>query len=187
MQRKKWYFLTLVGVALLPQLAAAATICLEAEDALTNASPMVLVRTASPPPGIKAVEGSSGKAYLEVPLGVGKASKGKTGAATFTVTIPADGAYTFWIRAFWEGECSNTFLLQIDDQAPFLIGADATYHAWHWIKYPISKVTPPPAITKGTHTLTFIHREDGVRLDQFLLTSTPHFVPVGTEKAGTSP
>ena len=165
----------------------AANVCVEAESAVTNEAPMVVVKMEAPPAGIKPIEGASGNAYLEVPLGAGKTPKVKAGTARITVEIPADGAYTFWLRTCWEGECSNTLLVQIDNHPPFLVGADATYHAWHWIKYPVSKMAAPPAITKGAHTLTIIHREDGVRLDQLLLTTNPRYVPVGTEKAGVSP
>lgn len=167
--------------------AIAANICVEAESAVTNEAPMVLVKMETPPPGIKFVGGASGNAYLEVPLGVGKTPKVKAGTAKIKVEIPADGTYTVWLRTYWEGECSNTFLVQIDDRPPFLIGADATFHAWHWVKYPVSKMTPPPTMAKGPHTLTIIHREDGVRLDQLLLASDPRYVPVGIEKAGVSP
>ena len=148
---------------------------------------MTVVQAATPPAGLKPMAGASGNAYLEVPLGAGKTPKVKAGTAKITVEVPADGAYTLWLRTCWEGECSNTFQVQIDNQPPFLVGADATYHVWHWVKYPVSKMAPPPTITRGTHTLTVIHREDGVRLDQLLLTSSPRYVPVGIEKAGVSP
>jgi len=181
------FFLAALAAACQARSSFAASICVEAESALTNEAPMALVKVAAPPPGIKPVEGASGNAYLEVPLGAGKTPKVKAGTAKIMVEIPDDGAYTFWLRAYWEGECSNTILVQIDNQPPFLVGADATYHAWHWVKYPVSKMTPPPTITRGAHLLTIIHREDGVRLDQLLLTSSPRYVPVGIEKAGGAP
>ena len=187
MKRLTVLALTVLAVIGQTSFAGAANICVEAEAAFTNEAPMVLVKMGALAPGMKPMEGASGNAYLEVPLGAGKTPKVKAGTAKFSVEIPADGAYTFWLRTCWEGECSNTLLVQIDDQRPFLVGADATFHAWHWIKYPLSKMTPPPAMTKGTHTLTIIHREDGVRLDQLLLSSSPRFVPVGIEKAGVSP
>ncbi|MEI8241814.1 MAG: hypothetical protein WCI17_00965 [bacterium] len=187
MKRFPVFGLFALSVAFPACFGLAANICMEAESAVTNEAPMLRVQTDVPQAGIKPMEGASGRAYLEVPLGAGKTPKVKAGTARILVDVPADGAYTFWLRTLWDGECSNTILVQIDDRPPFLVGADATYHAWHWVKYPVSRMTPPPTLTKGLHTLTIIHREDGVRLDQLLLTSSPRFVPVGTEKAGVSP
>ncbi|MFZ4397346.1 MAG: hypothetical protein ACOYOU_17165 [Kiritimatiellia bacterium] len=148
---------------------------------------MAVIRADASSTGRKALAGASGNAYLEVPLGAGKTPKVKAGTAKIAVEIPAAGSYTLWLRTYWEGECSNTVLVQIDDQPPFLVGADATYRAWHWVKFPVSKMTPPPVMTQGGHTLTILHREDGVRVDQLLLTTNARFVPVGTEKTGVSP
>lgn len=180
-------YLIALAIASLTSSALAANICVEAESATTNEAPMVVVAMTNPPAGIKSMEGASGNAYLEVPLGAGKTPKVKAGTAKITIEIPADGAYTFWLRTCWEGECSNTLLVQVDNQTPFLVGADSTYHSWHWVKYPVSKMVAVPTLTKGAHTLTILHREDGVRLDQLLLTSNPRYVPVGGEKVGVSP
>ncbi len=166
---------------------SAAMLCVEAESACTNEAPMTRVQAAVPGAGIKPVAGASGESYLEVPLGAGKTPKVKAGTARITLEIPADGAYTFWVRTYWEGECSNTLQVQIDEQTPFLVGGDATFHVWHWVKFPVSKLTPAPALTKGTHTVTILHREDGIRLDQLLLTTSLRYVPAGVEKVGISP
>jgi hypothetical protein len=177
----------LLAVGVAAGYARSATVCLEAESAFSNEPPMVVVSMTNAPSGIQAVEGASGNAYLEVPLGAGKTPKVKAGMAKITFEAPADGSYTFWLRVFWAGECSNTFLIQIDSEKPFMVGGDSTFKSWHWIKSPMSKMTPPPFIAKGSHTLTIIHREDGVRLDQLVLASSPRYVPVGVEKAGTHP
>jgi hypothetical protein len=165
----------------------AVTLCVEAESALTNEAPMTLVRAAVPGAGIKPVAEASEAMYLEVPLGAGKPPKVKAGSAKIDLAIPVDGTYTFWLRTYWEGECSNTIQVQIDAQPPFLVGGDATYHVWHWVRFPVSKLTPAPKLTKGAHTVTILHREDGVRIDQLLLTTSPRYVPAGVEKAGVSP
>lgn len=168
-------------------VARGANICVEAEASTTNEAPMALIRADAPSTGSKPMSGASGNAYLEVPLGAGKTPKVKAGSAKLTVNIPDTGAYIFWLRTCWEGECSNTVLVQIDDRPPFLVGADATYHTWHWVKFPVSKMTSPPVMTQGVHTVTILHREDGVRVDQLLLTTSTRFVPVGVEKTGVTP
>jgi hypothetical protein len=132
------------------------------------------------------VKGASG-AYLEIPEGAGNPPKREAGKAIFSIDIPSDGHYTLWCRVWWEGECSNSFTVGFDDQPVFLFGEDATYKSWHWVKYPVSRTVAPLKLSKGPHTLTFNNREDGVRLDQVLLSADKRFVPVEIEPAGTRP
>jgi len=132
------------------------------------------------------VEGASG-AYLEIPEGAGNPPKVEAGKAVFTVDVPKDGAFTLWCRVWWEAECGNSFTVKIDDQPAFLFGEDATYKTWHWVKSPVARSTAPIKLTKGSHTLTFHNREDGVRLDQVLLSADKRFVPVEIETPGTRP
>ena len=132
------------------------------------------------------VAGASGS-YLEIPEGAGNPPKLEAGKAVFSVEVPEDGLVTLWCRVWWEGECSNSFTIGFDDQPTFLFGEDATYKAWHWVKYPVSRTVAPIKLAKGKHTLVFHNREDGVRLDQVLLSADKRFVPVDIEPAGTRP
>ena len=159
---------------------------MEAESSTTNEPPMVLVRTAAPPPGVKPVDDASGGAYLEIPEKSGNPPDLNAGKAVLAVDVSEDGSYFFWLRAYWEGECSNSLQVRIDDRPPFVVGEDGTYHTWHWVKYPMSRLTTLPALSRGRHTLTLLNREDGVRMDQILLTTDKRFVPVGIEKARTA-
>ena len=130
------------------------------------------------------VTGASG-VYIEIPEGAGNPPKLEAGKAEFVVEIPDDASFTLWCRVWWEGECSNSFTVNVDDQPGFLFGEDATYKAWHWVKYPVSRTVAPVTLAKGKHTLTFHNREDGVRLDQIVLSADKRFVPVDTETPGT--
>ncbi|MDD4101826.1 MAG: hypothetical protein PHU80_04250 [Kiritimatiellae bacterium] len=150
-------------------------ICLEAETAEVIEAPMVLVTNG--------IEGASG-AYLEIPEGVGNPPKVTNGKAVLSFEVPSDGVFTLWCRVWWEGECSNSFTGQLDDDPVFLFGEDATYKVWHWVKYPVARTTAPLRLSKGSHTLTFRNREDGVRLDQILLSADRRFVPVDIEAPG---
>lgn len=132
------------------------------------------------------IAGASG-AYLEIPEGAGNPPKRNEGQATFSLEIPEDGLFTLWCRVWWEGECSNSFTVGFDSQPTFLFGEDATYKAWHWVKYPVSRTVSPITLAKGKHTLVFHNREDGVHLDQILLSADKRFVPVDIESAGTHP
>jgi hypothetical protein len=132
------------------------------------------------------VAGASG-AYLTIPEGAGNPPKLMAGRVSFRIDVPQDASYTLWCRVWWEGECSNSFTVGFDDQPPFLFGEDATYKSWHWVKYPVSRTVSLIKLAKGHHTLTFKNREDGVRLDQILLSADKRFVPVDIEPAGTRP
>ena len=130
------------------------------------------------------VEGASGP-YLEIPEGAGNPPKVTAGKAVFTVDIPADAEYTLWARVYWDDECGNSFTVAVDDQPGFLFGEDATCKVWHWVKYPVSRTAKPIRLAKGKHTLAFLNREDGVCLDQVLLSADKRFVPVDIEPVGS--
>ncbi len=178
-----------MAITFLPllSLAAGSRVCVEAESATPVEPPMLLIAQASPPEGTKPVDGASAGAYLEIPEGRGNPPKVTTGKATLSLDLPADGAYTLWCRVYWEGECSNSFSVQIDDRPVFLIGEDATFKTWHWVRYPVARTATPIVLAKGPHTLSFLNREDGVRLDQVLLSADKRFVPIDVEPAGSRP
>lgn len=156
--------------------AAGVKLCFEAESASSIDLPMIVATNG--------VAGASG-CYLEIPEGAGNPPKLEAGKASFTVELPEDGSFVLWCRVWWEGECSNSFTVNADDQPGFLFGEDATYKVWHWVKYPVSRTVSPIKLVKGKHTLTFHNREDGVRLDQVILSADKRFVPVNTETPGT--
>jgi len=157
-------------------MAAGHKLCFAAVSATEVEAPMVVVTNG--------VAGASGP-YLEIPDGSGNPPKVTVGKAVYTVDIPADADYTLWARVYWEDECSNSFTVVIGDQPGFLFGENATYKVWHWVKYPVARTAKPIRLTKGTHTLTFHNREDGVRLDQILLSADRRFVPVDIEAVGS--
>ena len=100
------------------------------------------------------------------------------------VDVPADGEYTLWCRVWWEDECANSFTVRIDDSAPFLFGENATYKTWHWVRYPVARTARPIRLAKGAHSISFLNREDGARLDQVVLSADKRFVPIGCEPVG---
>ena len=176
---KKYLLISALGAwGMCTAQAAGHKLCLEAEAAQSLEAPVAAVSNG--------VAGASGT-YLEIPEGAGNPPKRDAGKAVFKLDIPEDGLYTLWCRVWWEGECSNSFTVGFDDQPAFLFGEDATYKAWHWVKYPVSRTVPHVKLAKGPHTLTFKNREDGVRLDQVLLSADKRFVPVDIETAGSRP
>ncbi|MCL2105031.1 MAG: hypothetical protein FWH21_08285 [Kiritimatiellaeota bacterium] len=156
-------------------MAAGHKLCFPATAAELVEAPMAMVTNV--------IAGASGP-YLEIPEGAGNPPKVNAGKAAFSFEIPADAEYTLWARVHWDDECGNSFTVVIDDQPGFLFGEDATYKVWHWVKYPVSRTAKPISLSKGKHTVTFHNREDGVCLDQVLLSADKRFVPVDIEPVG---
>lgn len=152
-------------------------ICFEAESFKSIEAPMVLVTNG--------VEGASGTAYLAIPEGAGNPPKVTAGKASYAFEVPADGNYTLWARVWWPDECGNSFTVVMDELPGVVFGEDATYKAWHWVKYPVARTTPPFKLSKGKHTITFHNREDGACIDQILLSADRRFVPTEIEATGT--
>ncbi|MCH7909979.1 MAG: hypothetical protein IIB38_10225, partial [Candidatus Hydrogenedentes bacterium] len=85
------------------------------------------------------------------------------------------------IRKWWEDGCGNSVRIGVDDFPPYVVGGDGTYKYWDWIKMSVTLELPA-----GDHRLTLYNNEDGVWVDQILLTSDPEYVPVGQESAAGS-
>ncbi len=177
--RAAWRVCAAGLLALLPAVSAqGTTLVFEAEDAHEVEAPMVRVRADAPPAGVVAVEGASGNAYLAIPQGAGNPPKVTTGQAVYHVRIPAAGLYTLWLRTYWDDSCGNSINVRINETAPFTV-QDSTYQTWHWVRSPprLRQLLLP----EGPMTLTLINREDGVRIDQVLLTTSRQMIPVDIE------
>ena len=170
--------LSFLILLLIPPLSLSAPICVEAESATSLTPPMrIASATNSPPAEATVLAQASGQAALDVPQGVGKPPE-VGGDATLTFTLPSDGEYILWGRAWWDDECGNSLTLSIDDGRDFSFGQDPTYKTWHWIRS-----TPrlkQLKLTAGKHTLKIKNREDGIKLDQVLFTKSKRYVPIGT-------
>lgn len=185
MSRIKHTFSTGIGATvcglLLTAIAAQGRdrICFEAESALELEPPMRLVRLDDPPDNATPVAGASEDAYIEIPAGSGNPPEVNAGKAVYEIDIPTDGFYYLWARVYWDNECSNSLSVQINDGPLFLFGQTATYKTWHWVRSP-----PRLAVmnlSQGANRLTFHNREDGIRIDQVLLTRNRRLIPVGIE------
>lgn len=168
-----------VPFLLIPFAALSSTIVFEAETAVEVEAPMAL-ETPAASTAADVLHTASGT-YLHIPEKAGNPPALEKGFARYEVDVEADGGYYIWARVLWEGECSNSFTVQIDFLPPFIFGEDMTFNAWHWVKYPVSRVAKPIQLSAGRHTIIFRNREDGVSIDQILLTTEKRKVPVGIE------
>ena len=166
-----------VGAAACAGAAAAwagDTICIEAEAAPTLVKPMIVVTSATDAATQKLLHEASGGQFLEITQGVGKPPD-VGGEAVFPIDVKEAGEYWLWARVWWMDCCGNSMSVVVDSHPPFILGEDGTYGIWHWVKGMKLK------LTAGRHDIHFQNREDGVRLDQFLLSKDHTYVPVGAE------
>lgn len=126
-----------------------------------------------------AISGASSDAFVTVPQGVGKPPK-VSGEITYSFFVPEDDTYYLWARVWWIDGCGNSLTIQIDDTPPFTFGQDGTYKRWHWFQ--ALRGLPQLNLQAGLHTLTISAREDGVAIDQIMLTRQKRRVPMGKEE-----
>lgn len=173
----------LASLAVINVLSLADTLCFEAESAPEVILPFRI--TVASEEAYKTnktlIKGASGNSYLEIPEGTGtQKDKDKTGLATFTFQLTEPGDYVLWCRVWWADECGNSVMVSIDGAKPFTLGQDTSYQSWHWIKSEVK--IPQLRLEKGQHTLKLLEREDGIAIDQLLITSDRSYVPVGIEE-----
>jgi len=162
------YLLQYVGLAallLMPVIQAGDTLFFEAEDSSVIKAPVKITEDTT---------ASKGKC-LEVTEGAGEGSKAG-GSAVYQLILDEDGSYYFWSRVWWLDKCGNSFSVQFDQNPVFVFGNDRTCKSWHWVKSKLKL-----KFTKGRHQMTVSNREDGIKIDQFLLTKDRKLVPVDIE------
>jgi hypothetical protein len=173
-----WLALTVVGGLLACVLGAVAgdIVCFEAEDAEMLTAPM-RISEAIGKPG----HGASCDEFLEIPEKAGSPPK-TGGVAVIWFPIEESGRYEFWMRCWWNDKCGNSVSNSIDGNRAFIFGEDSTTNRWHWVKAKTVRLS----LSKGKHSIAIMNREDGIRIDQLLLSKDKRYVPVGIEDATVS-
>jgi len=106
-------------------------------------------------------------------LGERRGSEDCSGAARLSFSLPVPGRRHVWARVLWRDACSNSLTFSLGNAPGRVVGQDAVFGLWHWVTVGAFDL---PA---GEHQLTIREREDGVALDQVLLTADEGFVPTG--------
>jgi len=121
---------------------------------------------------------ASNGAYVHIPLrrphATTETGPADDGNAVYKIKVPVAGSYQLWARTNWYDGCGNSFFIIVDSNPATYI-TDATYGRWHWVK------GPQYTLSAGIHTIRFQNREDGAKLDQFLLINTTRYVPTNAE------
>ena len=148
------------------KLNAIVEIVMEAESAKVTA-PMV-IRTDDASQSRSELQQASGGKYVDLPEKAGKGDE-VGGKVTFTVDIKQRGTYRLWARVWWTDSCGNTFGVVVDDGKQATLGDDGTCNSWQWVC--LKGDAGVFRLPKGEHTIEFRNTEDGVRLDEILLST----------------
>jgi len=95
------------------------------------------------------------------------------GKVRFIANVAEAGTYHAFVHAKWRDTCSNSASLKANQNPEFLFGNDDVFSIWHWV--PAGK----HALAKGKNDVTIVEREDGIYLDQVLLTQDAAYIPTG--------
>lgn len=87
------------------------------------------------------------------------------GTALFKVNVETPGEYNLWAHKWWCCSCGDSFRYALDDGPLLDFISDSNYQVWEWAHTRNGRVR----LTKGVHTLVIANREDGFRVDRFLL------------------
>lgn len=128
----------------------------------------------TPPMAVADDRLASGFRALEIPFGAGKGFWNEAGgSAEKLVSLPRDDSYFMWFRSRWEGNCENAVFLQIDQSRRFVVGNDAIFNAWHWVK------AGPFKLAAGPRKLRLSNHSHGIRIDKVEITNDPRYEPAG--------
>ena len=163
--------LTLILGAMLVNAAGAVTLVFEAEHYSWLKASLTVGKGDS--------TGADSGAHMFIPLrrphGDTEQPPTDDGNATYKVYVPTEGDYAFWGLARWYDSCGKSFFVMVDDMAPKTPSmiSDNTYQEWHWVPGKTFH------LAVGWHLVRIQNREDGAKLDEWLLTTASQevFVP----------
>jgi hypothetical protein len=127
-----------------------------------------------PPTGVMTVapaNDASGNRVLAVSAGKGKGA----GVANYRFEGLPAVAHTVWIRALWEDGCGNSIGIVAGERR--MIVTDERFGRWHWLSASRQLVPLDGKLEFALHNL-----EDGIKIDQIVVTPDPGFEPYGILK-----
>jgi hypothetical protein len=164
--------------------ALATTIYLEAEAAREGGQNDAH-NTITTPLLIKDDAQASDGSYIEVITGNDSKT---TMPATEGVTAlhfdnpDAQATFTMWARVIAPTDGDDSFWLKMDNGSAINWNGFTLGSSWHWVHVTPNGGGSPSSFTlaTGTHTLKIGYREDGTKLDAFIITSDSSFDPNAT-------
>ncbi|MFT5130120.1 MAG: hypothetical protein ACI8W8_003749 [Rhodothermales bacterium] len=128
-----------------------------------------------PPTGVMAIapaNDASGNRALAVSAGKGKGE----GIASYRFEGLEPVEYTVWVRVLWQDGCGNSIGLVAGDRR--MIVTDERFGRWHWLSAS-RRLTPQD----GKLEFALHNLEDGIKIDQIVVTPDAGFEPYGVLRA----
>ncbi len=100
------------------------------------------------------------------------------GDVSFTINVPEDGVYTFWLRNDPMADGESSLWQRIDDDGYKQYWPRGSKNTLQWYLFNLRY------LTKGEHTVDIIPRDTGVNYDRFLVSRTVGFSPNGLDGFG---
>ena len=108
----------------------------------------------------------------------------KSGSATYNFEVLESGSYVIWGRCYALSSTEDSFFLVVDGSTDTLTWhLESQYYTWKWQKVSDWYTVQEFNLDKGQHTMTLIARDKNARLDKFILSKDPNFVPSGKEES----
>ena len=125
------------------------------------------LRPLKPPLCVQPANDASGNSVLAIPLDAGKGQ----GFAAYSFPGLPDGDYAVWQRVWWTDGCSDSIACVVGEE--MAVVSDGIHQRWHWLR-PVRTFH----LTSQTE-LRLVNREDGIMVDQILLTTDSGYQPRG--------
>ncbi|NOZ60389.1 MAG: PKD domain-containing protein [Calditrichaeota bacterium] len=107
----------------------------------------------------------------------------KSGYAEYTFDVQESGSYAIWGRCYALSGTEDSFFIVVDGSPDTLTWhLDSHYYSWRWQKVSDWYTVKEFNLDVGSHTITLVSRDVNARLDKFILSKDPTFVPSGKEE-----
>ena len=116
---------------------------------------------------------ASGGAYMQVPNAANEQNANNSLSGpnmNYAINIAQESTYYLWVRVIAPGFSDDSGIVAVDgtSRGNFYPKLNAQ---WTWEKFPLGN------LSTGSHTLGFYMREDGLKVDKFILSSSSSYTP----------
>ena len=107
----------------------------------------------------------------------------REGRVDYTVRLIPGGFFYIWGRIYAQSPSEDSFFYQVNNGAEQQWNLEQPYNTWRWAR--ITKIDGQEfyEYLAGTNSFSIIKRENNCRIDKFIFTRDPNFVPSGKEEA----
>jgi hypothetical protein len=96
----------------------------------------------------------------------------------YRVNFTTAGTYTLWLRGYPTNAAGDSAYVGVGSEVVAVSGFAPGQWRWANVTLRSSPATLPISIT-GLYTVSLWMREDGLRIDRFLLTTDTNYIPTG--------